>query len=118
MKLPEGFNPGRSLPREYGEHVASMVQDRAEVRLLHGRDGVILTIQHEGSNWIQLLPDHAGEDNPRGLFFNENEAREALKEWCKPIPPPDPTHCCACCKRNWVDSDNGYDTCEECLSKI
>jgi hypothetical protein len=31
---------------------------------------------------------------------------------------PDPAHRCTICHVNWVDSDNGFDTCGECLNKI
>lgn len=29
----------------------------------------------------------------------------------------DTCHFCTICKKNWVDSDNGFDTCQECLGK-
>ena len=35
-----------------------------------------------------------------------------------PLDVLDPAHRCTICKTNWVDSDNGFDTCQECLSKI
>lgn len=31
---------------------------------------------------------------------------------------PDPAHRCTLCHTNWVDSDNGFDTCQECLNKM
>ena len=37
---------------------------------------------------------------------------------CQRYRLPDPAHRCTICKTNWVDSDNGFDTCQECLSKI
>lgn len=31
---------------------------------------------------------------------------------------PDPAHRCAVCKREWVDSDAGFDTCARCLAHV
>jgi hypothetical protein len=31
---------------------------------------------------------------------------------------PDPAHRCACCGKNWVDSDAGFDTCAACARSV
>jgi hypothetical protein len=36
----------------------------------------------------------------------------------KDLEDIDKAHQCSICHKNWVDSDNGYDTCQSCLNNI
>lgn len=50
-----------------------------------------------------------------GEFYFEKKIHQ---DSCEGKLDFDPAHTCCVCHNNWVDSDNGFDTCSDCLSKI
>lgn len=49
--------------------------------------------------------------------FTQPERFDLKTKMCESCLP-DPAHRCAGCGMNWVDSDNGFDTCSDCLARI
>lgn len=63
----------KTIKREVGRHVASVVATKREIRVAHSRSGYTLLVEKEGA-FTQILPESFGEDNPEGLYTNLQDA--------------------------------------------
>jgi hypothetical protein len=76
--IPEDTPQWRSINREVGEHVASVISDRAEVRAAYNRDGHISLFVSVAGTYNQILPDSYGEANPEGVYYSLADAMADL----------------------------------------
>ncbi len=83
----------------------------------------VIFTSNEYHNVIYALKKKFGNLHPRTLFkyaireFVESERLKHMADKNK-ISAGSKTYKCCICKKNYVNTENGYDTCQECLNKI
>ena len=54
----------------------------------------------------------------QGVFQHNQECEDCNQAYFKEMDEAyKRAHTCTICKKNWVDSEAGFDTCQECLGK-